>query len=61
MLDNLRVHHAKPLKEWLHTNKKHIDVFYLPSYSSELSPDEMLNADLKQAVTGLAPARPRRS
>ncbi len=27
------------------------------SYSPELNPDEMLNADLKQAVTKLAPAR----
>ena len=32
-------------------------VIYLPSYSPELNPDEMANADLKQAVTKLAPAR----
>ena len=32
-------------------------LFYLLSYSPELNPDEMLNADLKQAVTKLAPAR----
>ena len=32
-------------------------MFYLPSYSPELNPDEMLNADLKQAVTTKAPAR----
>lgn len=31
--------------------------FYLPSYSPELNPNEMANADLKQAVTKLAPAR----
>jgi hypothetical protein len=31
-------------------------VFYLPSYSPELDPDEMANADLKRAVTKLAPA-----
>jgi transposase len=57
VLDNLRVHHAKPVKAWLATNKQHIEVFYLPSYSPELNPDEMANADLKQAVTKLAPAR----
>jgi hypothetical protein len=34
-----------------------IEVFYLPSYSPELNPDEMANADIKQAVTTLAPAR----
>ncbi|MEQ6352979.1 IS630 family transposase, partial [Ralstonia pseudosolanacearum] len=57
VLDNLRVHHAKPVKAWLAANKERIEVFYLPSYSPELNPDEMLNADLKQAVTKLAPAR----
>jgi transposase len=57
VLDNLRVHHAKPVKAWLAANKEHIEVFYLPSYSPELNPDEMANADLKQAVTKLAPAR----
>jgi hypothetical protein len=34
-----------------------IEVFYPASYSPELSPNEMANADLKQAVTKLAPAR----
>ena len=34
-------------------------VFYLPAYSPELSPDEGLHADLKQAVTGKPPARGR--
>jgi len=32
---------------------------YLPSYSPELNPDEMANADIKQAVTQLASARTR--
>lgn len=57
ILDNLRVHHSKPVKAWLAANKYAIEVFYLPSYSPELNPDEMANADLKQAVTKLAPAR----
>jgi hypothetical protein len=30
---------------------------YLPSYSPELNPDELLNADLKHGVTSAAPAR----
>jgi transposase len=54
ILDNLRVHHSKA---WLAEHKHEIEVFYLPSYSPELNPDEMANADLKQAVTKLAPAR----
>lgn len=32
-------------------------MFYLPSYSPELNPDEMLNANLKQVITTAAPAR----
>ena len=57
ILDNLRVHHSKPVKAWLAANRERIEVFYLPSYSPELNPDEMANADLKQAVTKLARAR----
>lgn len=57
ILDNLRVHHAKIVREWLSTQADKLEVFYLPSYSPELNPDECLNADLKQAVTSKAPAR----
>lgn len=39
------------------STKHEIEVFYLPSYSPEFNRDEMANADLKQAVTKLAPAR----
>ncbi len=55
--DNLKVHHAKGGKAWLADHANEIEVFYLPSYSPELNPDEMLNADLKAVVT----ARPRQS
>ena len=65
ILDNLRVHHSKPVKAWLAKHTQAIEVFYLPSYdqrkslwdSPELNPDEMANADIKQAVTKQAPAR----
>ena len=57
ILDNLRVHHSKPVKAWLARHTDAIEVFYLPSYSPELNPDEMANADIKQAVTKQAPAR----
>jgi len=49
--------------DWLdrHKTRETIEVFYLPSYSPELNPDEYLNGDLK---TGGAwrhsPADPRR-
>lgn len=57
ILDNLRVHHSKPVKAWLEKNKEKIEVFYLPSYSPELNPEERLNADLKQAIGSKVPTR----
>ena len=57
ILDNLWPHHSKPVKEWLAKHHDDIEVFCLPSYSPDLNPDEMANADPKQAVTKLAPAR----
>ena len=57
ILDNLRVHRSKAVKQWLTENAEKIAVFYWPSCSPELNPDELLNADLKQRVSKAAPAR----
>lgn len=59
ILDNLRVHHAKPVKAWLAEarNTKRIEVFFLPAYSPELNPDEYLNCDLKAGVHAKPPTR----
>ena len=57
ILDNLRVHHSKPVKAWLAERVSQIEVFYLPSYSPELNPEERLNADLKQAMGKKVPVR----
>ncbi|MHA6907985.1 transposase [Ralstonia pseudosolanacearum] len=57
ILDNLGVHHCKPVKAWLAEHAKHIEVFYLPSYSPELNPGERLNADLKHAIGSKMPVR----
>lgn len=57
ILDNLRVHHSKLVKAWLAEHKAQIEVFYLPSYSPELNPDERLNADLKHALGSRIQAR----
>lgn len=57
ILDNLPVHHCKPVKQWLAEHKHMIEVFYLPSYSPELNPDEYLNCDLKAGVHSGKPAR----
>jgi transposase len=57
ILDNLRVHHAKLVKAWLERHEDEIEVFYLPSYSPELNPDEYLNCDLKTGIRSSSPAR----
>jgi len=57
ILDNLRVHHSKIVKTWLEDNQDQIEVFYLPSYSPELNPDEYLNGDLTQSIRSGLPAR----
>lgn len=57
ILDNLGVHHCKPVKAWLATRTAQMAVFYLPSYSPELNPEERLNADLKHVIGRKAPIR----
>jgi transposase len=51
ILDNLRVHHSKIVKDWLVINSSKIKVFYLPAYSPDRNPDEYLNCDLKQGLS----------
>jgi transposase len=51
ILDNLRVHHSKIVKQWVTENIEKIELFYLPSYSPEKNPDEYLNCDLKYGLS----------
>lgn len=57
VLDNLRVHHSEPVKNWVKDHKEKIELFFLPAYSPDLNPDEHLNADVKQGVGSKAPVR----
>lgn len=57
ILDNLRVHHAKVVKKWLKDKHTKIELFFLPSYSPELNPDEYLNCDLKAKISTDRPTR----
>lgn len=53
IVDNLKVHHAKIVQEWLKENREKIEVFFLPPYTPEHNPDEYLNQDVKSSlVTG---------
>ena len=57
ILDNLRVHHSHVVRDWIQGHKDQIQLFFLPSYSPELNPDEYLNCDLKAGIHSGAPAR----
>ncbi len=61
ILDNLNVHKARRVRDWVAEHADAIELFYLPSYSPELNPDEYLNGDLKLSVAKRAPARDRDS
>jgi transposase len=47
IVDNLGVHAAAAVEEWLADKKALIEVFFLPKYSPERNPDEYLNCDVK--------------
>jgi len=51
VVDNLRVHHCKVVKQWVARHSKKIELAYLPSYSPEHNPDEYLNGDLKSSLS----------
>ena len=42
--DNIYVHHFKSVAKCLKENEDKTAVYYLPNYSPELNPDELLNA-----------------
>lgn len=57
ILDNLKVHHGKIISQYIQTNKKNIEIFYLPAYAPELNPDEYLNGNLKRELAKKGHAR----
>jgi transposase len=57
IVDNLKVHHSKLVKEWCEANRERIELVFLPAYSPQLNPDEYLNNGLKQDLAGKPPAR----
>jgi len=52
VVDNHRVHHSKQVRAWLKSMRGQIELRFLPSYSPELNPDEMLNQDVKANAVG---------
>ena len=50
IMDNYSVHKSKKVKDWVKEHEKHIEIFYLPTYSPDLNPDERLNRHLKSII-----------
>ncbi len=52
IVDGHPVHRARKVHDWLTTHRDQIRLFYLPPYSPELNPDELLNQDVKTNAVG---------
>jgi len=50
VVDNFSVHKSREVREWLEVHQERIEVFYLPTYSPDLNPDELLNRHLKSVI-----------
>jgi len=51
IVDNISIHKARKVKKWFEKHKERIAIFYLPPYSPERNPDELLNNDVKNNAT----------
>lgn len=52
IVDRHPVHKARKVQRWLDNHRDQIQLFFLPAYSPELNPDEMLNNDVKSNAVG---------
>ena len=50
IVDSHPAHRATKVTRWIDATKGRIELFFMPGYSPELNPDEMLNQDTKQAM-----------
>ena len=55
ILDGHPVHRSAAVKKWVQANRKRIELFFLPGYSPELNPDELVNQDVKTNAVGRRP------
>lgn len=50
IVDNLRAHHARKVRQWATKHQDKIELYFLPPYSPEHNPDEYVNQDIKQQL-----------
>jgi transposase len=58
--DRHSVHKSSKIEKWLSDKKEKIEMFFLPAYSPELNPDELVNQDVKRNIfrNGKAKTKP---
>ncbi len=52
IVDGHPVHKSRAVRDWVERHADRIRLFFLPSYSPELNPDELLNHDVKANAVG---------
>lgn len=52
IVDAHPVHKAQRVERWVERHRRQIRLFFLPGYSPELNPDELLNQDVKTNAVG---------
>lgn len=52
IVDGHPVHRSGGVTKWLRRHRHRLRLFFLPGYSPELNPDEMLNQDVKSNAVG---------
>lgn len=60
MVDAHPVHRSGKVEAWAQKNSHRLCLFFLPAYSPELNPDEMLNQDVKSNAVGRQRPRTQR-
>ena len=57
IVDRHPVHRSRAVSQWVAAHADRIQIYFLPGYSPELDPDEMLNQDVKTNAVGKRRAR----
>lgn len=52
IVDRHPVHRSRKVRAWLENHASRIRLFFLPGYSPDLNPDEMVNQDVKTNAVG---------
>lgn len=52
IVDEHPVHTARRVEQWVARHRRQVRLFFLPGYSPDLNPDELLNQDVKTNAVG---------